>query len=362
MQQLIGSFGLLALSQLVLMGLFYFAYFRKERLGQLLVLFSLCLIAYVHLNTFPSASDTGFSLSRFLQGRFAVATPGVLWIVAHLLFIDDKKISVYAWFWLLLFQLLRAFATYPVGIEQPSESLFVEICGQLGYLIMVVMSVHVIIMAVRELNNDLLETRRRLRVPFAAGMGLIVALIVGALLAAGSMEASRAQRFLQVAMMLSHVSIFVFTLLINLVTFRLSADTQLISTRIVFEPRGKTAQKKLLSGTDLKLMREIDSRMIEAKFYNDAELTIGALAKLLAVQEYKLRIIINRGLGYKNFNQFLNHYRIIEACLLLEDKTESRQISAIAHSVGFGSLSSFNLAFKNLKGVTPSAYRDSLPN
>lgn len=359
MQLITSTLGILAISQLVLMGLFYLAYFRKESLGLLLVLLSFCLIAYIIPRAFDSDPAATMSFADYLRGRFAAATPGVLWIVAHQLFVDDQEISVTAWFFLILYQLVRAYISFVVPFGLVEENIYTVFGGHISFLYMVGLSVHVVIMAMRELNNDLIEERRMLRGPFAVGMGLIVALIVAALLAAGLMEETIGNRFLQVATAMGFAAIFLFTLLINLVTFRLSADSQLIARRQASEPKGKTDQRKLLSDNDLKIMREIDTRMIEAKFYQEAELTIGALAKQLSVQEYKLRIIINRGLGYKNFNQFLNHYRILEACLLLEDTSQNRQISIIAHSVGFASLSSFNLAFKTLKGVTPSVYRVS---
>ena len=51
--------------------------------------------------------------------------------------------------------------------------------------------------------------------------------------------------------------------------------------------------------------------------YRQEGLTIGRLAEQLGTQEYRLRRLINRRLGYRNFNEYLNDYRIREARALL---------------------------------------------
>ena len=60
-------------------------------------------------------------------------------------------------------------------------------------------------------------------------------------------------------------------------------------------------------------------------------------------------------MGYRNFNQFLNHYRIEEASRRLLESTVP--VSTIALDIGYGSLSSFNAAFKARYNMTPTEYR-----
>ena len=59
----------------------------------------------------------------------------------------------------------------------------------------------------------------------------------------------------------------------------------------------------------------------------------------------------------KTYNQFLNELRIEKACqlLLIKDKL----VSEVAFETGFPNLSNFNRKFKNIKGVTPSKFRNS---
>lgn len=358
MQQIAIPFAYLAISQLLLLGAFYLVYFRRESLALLVAAHCVCLIAYILVSLFEFGP--GFTPTEFVLGRFAVASPAVLWMIVHMLFVDDKPVSAIVWIVMVLYQLVRAFVSL-VG-EMAVDSLVIMTLSQLGYMAMIALAAHVVVMALREHSHDLLQERRKMRVPLAAGMGLVVALIVGAILTSRFMEASEGAEFLQFVTLASYVSIFILSLIFNLQTYRVSTDTQLIVKRSPPETRSEPKQGKILSEKDQEIMRELNSRMQQERFYTDCNLTISRLAKKLSVQEYKLRIIINKGLGYRNFNQFLNHYRISEACALLEEDAKKRKISAIAHDVGFTSLSSFNLAFKTRKGITPSAFKESRSN
>jgi AraC-like DNA-binding protein len=72
--------------------------------------------------------------------------------------------------------------------------------------------------------------------------------------------------------------------------------------------------------------------------------------------------VINQGLGYRNFNDFLHHYRIREACARLQRAEDAHvPVLSIALDVGFGSIGPFNRAFKARVGMTPTAYRRSAP-
>ena len=87
-------------------------------------------------------------------------------------------------------------------------------------------------------------------------------------------------------------------------------------------------------------------------------LTIASLASLLKIPEYRLRRLINAKLGYRNFNQMLHAYRIADAAAALADPDKRHlPILTIALTAGYQSINPFNRAFKESKGVTPSAFR-----
>lgn len=103
-------------------------------------------------------------------------------------------------------------------------------------------------------------------------------------------------------------------------------------------------------------------RMRSERLYADHDLRVGSLAQLFGLPEYQLRQKINQNLGYRNFNQFINRYRIEEAGVLLLENSRT-PILTIALEVGFRSISSFNTAFQAQFGVPPTKYRNqSLPN
>lgn len=56
-----------------------------------------------------------------------------------------------------------------------------------------------------------------------------------------------------------------------------------------------------------------------------------------------------------SFVQFLNNYRIDQACILL--KTTNMQILEIAFAVGFDNISYFTKKFKEVRNMTPKEYR-----
>lgn len=63
-------------------------------------------------------------------------------------------------------------------------------------------------------------------------------------------------------------------------------------------------------------------------------------------------------LGFRNFNQMVNHVRIEEAQRRLADPAfDHLPILTLAYDCGFGSIGPFNRAFKAKTGMTPQAFR-----
>ncbi len=109
---------------------------------------------------------------------------------------------------------------------------------------------------------------------------------------------------------------------------------------------------------DQELLKKLQLAMDRDRVYTQESLTIRDLAGHLAVHEYLLRRLINAGLGYRNFNDYLNELRIKEAAQLLSDKSNvALPVIRIAMDLGFGSLAPFNRAFKERKGMTPTEFR-----
>jgi AraC-like DNA-binding protein len=98
--------------------------------------------------------------------------------------------------------------------------------------------------------------------------------------------------------------------------------------------------------------------MTVERAYRQEGLTIAGLAQQLGLPEYRLRRLINQALGYRNFNSFVNHYRIAEAKAALGDAQQAEvPVLTIALDAGFSSLGPFNRAFKAETGMTPTEFR-----
>jgi AraC-like DNA-binding protein len=106
------------------------------------------------------------------------------------------------------------------------------------------------------------------------------------------------------------------------------------------------------------LLNRLEQLMTKECIFRQERLTIGALASRLAVPEERLRRAINEGLGYRNFNAFINHYRLEDAKTALSDPSQRDvPVLTIAMEAGFESLGPFNRAFKADTGMTPTEYR-----
>ena len=95
-------------------------------------------------------------------------------------------------------------------------------------------------------------------------------------------------------------------------------------------------------------------------YYRQVDLTIRKLSEYLNIPEHQLRRLINQHMGYRNFNDYLNRYRINDAAERLADPQKVKTpILTIAIESGYASLTTFNKAFKTLKEMTPSEFRRS---
>lgn len=106
------------------------------------------------------------------------------------------------------------------------------------------------------------------------------------------------------------------------------------------------------------LLRRLEQLMTVERIYRRERLTVASLCAELGVPEYRLRKLINEGLGYRNFNAFLNHYRIEEAKAALVDPEQAEvPVLTIAMDTGFQSIGPFNRAFKAATDLTPTEFR-----
>ena len=111
-----------------------------------------------------------------------------------------------------------------------------------------------------------------------------------------------------------------------------------------------------------EILEILTDYMEENKPYLKGNLTIYELSRDINIPKHHLTQVINEKLG-KNFNTFINEYRVEEFKKKLSDPENSRYtIMALAFESGFNSKTSFNMIFKKVEKVTPSEFRKILCN
>lgn len=110
------------------------------------------------------------------------------------------------------------------------------------------------------------------------------------------------------------------------------------------------------------LFKKISKLVIDEKLYLESDVSLSKLSEMIKQSTQKTSAVINQ-YAQRNFNDFINYYRIQEAKKLLSNiENEKFTISSIAFDTGFNSLSSFNSAFKKFENTTPSSYRKEQKN
>lgn len=118
-------------------------------------------------------------------------------------------------------------------------------------------------------------------------------------------------------------------------------------------PYGK--KQDVLGKRQQARFKELYNRLLkimeERRPYIDAELTVQELASLLGTNKTYMSAILKRE-GRKNFNYFINAYRIRDAQRIFRQKPRVK-VSELSRMVGFKSVSAFTEAFKRHQGGTP---------
>jgi AraC-like DNA-binding protein len=109
----------------------------------------------------------------------------------------------------------------------------------------------------------------------------------------------------------------------------------------------------------IRIAAKLELAMTQDKLFADPELSLRALSDRTGISENYISQTLNDQIG-RNFFDFVNGYRVAEACRRLETTRES--IVAIAFAVGFQSRSTFNAAFKRHTGTTPREHRAARAN
>lgn len=202
-------------------------------------------------------------------------------------------------------------------------------------------------------GGDLVEPRRRARIAYVLICSLLMIGIAVSYIAPG-MPAPLAKD-------LNVLRLFVTAVGMAFLVLGLRSEEMFSAPRTATSPA--IAEVKSVGASpdpaEARLLNTLQRLMEKDRIYREAGLTIGALASAAGAPEYVLRRLINGRLGYRNFNAYLNAWRLAEAKAALADRAQRDvPISTIALDAGFSSLGPFNRAFKAAEGMTPSEFRE----
>ncbi len=85
-----------------------------------------------------------------------------------------------------------------------------------------------------------------------------------------------------------------------------------------------------------------------------SDLSLDDVAQSLHLSKYYISYLFNNKLGI-GFNNYINSLRVEAVCDLL--KESDKNMADISQEAGFSSIRSFNRAFTQMMGITPSEYR-----
>ncbi len=163
---------------------------------------------------------------------------------------------------------------------------------------------------------------------------------------------------------LSYIQYFYFEVVLALSTYYLAVAGYLRSKTIDLtfsdiSEKTVESRRSLLSDKELDRLKEkLTAVMRDERPYLEPTITLTDLTRIVGVNSNVLSHAINQGFD-KNFNDFINEYRINEVKSKLRDADESTLLG-IAFDSGFNSKATFNRAFKKFTGVSPKEYQENL--
>lgn len=98
------------------------------------------------------------------------------------------------------------------------------------------------------------------------------------------------------------------------------------------------------------------ARIEAEELWRDPALTLASLARMLGTNTTYLSRALGAASG-ENFNAVINRRRVAAVQALLAEPGENRDLLTLALDAGFNSKASFNRAFRDFAGMSPSAWR-----
>jgi len=317
-------------------------------------------LAVAGIGVFMISSAPGIHLAlgpaAFFFDAWCLATPMVIWLLARSLFMDAIEVSpalLAAMGATVLLTLAGDYGRFHLGplAGHPGAAEALLLAGRAVALGLLFMSCA---MALLHWRVDLVEQRRRARAVFVAVVGTAFVVLAASEFVFGSRGAPHDWRLAGHSILLAGSFAI------------LQAAASGVFAELYVTPSGHkpAATLSVVRSDEMEsqLAQRVLAEMAGRKLWRRDGMGIADFARELGTQEYRLRRAINHRLGFRNFNDFLHHYRLREASGRLRDPAELHlPVLTIALDCGYGSIGPFNRAFKSRFGVTPTQYRNLSP-
>lgn len=228
----------------------------------------------------------------------------------------------------------------------------------INHAIAIGLLIHVIYVALRGRNDDLVDRRRSSRILVA-----ILASVYGILIASAEFADSSIRNDWRFSLV-NVAFIFLAILLLARSLLGRKADPVQDQMADAYQDQAILAEKAANAlPLEFKNLKQKLDVFMDNGGYRQSALTITTLAEQLSCPEHRLRRLINILLGFRNFTAFLNSRRVQDARERLADPNcNSTSVLTLALDLGYGSIGPFNRAFKAETGLTPTEYRHQFQN
>jgi AraC-like DNA-binding protein len=300
--------------------------------------FTLAIICYLIVDS-PIVQNSKVLFSVVVTG--AITIPVFFLLLTKAIFDDHFRPSsiITVWFFIQIVPHLHIYLRDEIAINEDIRQ-FLFIIAEITSIGFVLAGLYT---AIKTRQGDLIESRLRFRNIFI----IITAALIGITLIVESIPLEQGST--ELLQILQRCSILGLTL------FFVGSNLDIRPGFFFLE---QPKQKPAPIPADGQLRQKLETLIEAKKIYRKEGLTIRELAELMNEQEYRLRRLINGEMGFRNFNDFVNQYRVREACDILTDPKQNRKtVLEIAYALGYQSIGPFNKAFKELKNATPTAFR-----
>ncbi len=318
----------------------------RHRVAQLGALLALGVAAFA-IETLPrfAAPPQWWQLPVI---ALSAGTSVVFWLFSRALFDDDFKLQAghgLAW------ALMAGAPVVGCTLLRPEHADAARVVGRLVDIGSFGFAALAVAQTLASWRADLVERRRRLRI-FIVGGGALYATV------AALVRLTRTDTGGPHAGMADMLVLLVIVAVIASRMLRVTGADMFDDAQPAQPAQPPPEADPAIDPADARLVERLEHLMSIERFHQQEDASIGALAAQLGVPEHRLRRLINQHLGHRNFNAFLNRYRLADAKAALADPARSAlPILSIAMDAGFQSLGPFNRAFKADTGLTPTEYR-----